>query len=165
MAHPPLDNPKWERFAQDPDCKGSTKTEDERAIRELVDVWLAASKAGDLQTILSLITDDVIFMVPGRRPFGKEAFAAASQGMQNVTMEGMTDIQEIQVLGDWAYLRNYIEMVATPPLPSLHCSRRDQWWRSLTPSFGLLALAQNAMASAQAFCHCSASCIQNCMGF
>src|SRR5262249_39336328 len=114
-AHPPLDNPKWERFAQDPDCKGSTMTDDERAIRELVNVWLAASKAGDLQTILSLMTDDVIFMVPGRRPFGKEAFAAASQGMQNVTMEGASDIQEIQVLGDWAYLRNYIEMVVTPP--------------------------------------------------
>src|SRR5262249_35239639 len=81
-AHPPLDSPKWERFAQDPDCKGSTMTDDERAIRELVNVWLAASKAGDLQTILSLMTDDVIFMVPGRRPFGKEAFAAASQGMQ-----------------------------------------------------------------------------------
>jgi uncharacterized protein (TIGR02246 family) len=90
-------------------------TDDERAIRELVNVWLAASKAGDLQTILSLMTDDVIFMVPGRRPFGKEAFAAASQGMQNVTMEGASDIQEIQVLGDWAYLRNYIEMVVTPP--------------------------------------------------
>jgi len=93
----------------------STMTDDERAIRELVNVWLAASKAGDLQTILSLMTNDVIFMVPGRRPFGKEAFAAASQEMQNVSMEGISDIQEIQVLGDWAYLRNYIEMVVTPP--------------------------------------------------
>ena len=26
-------------------------------------------------------------------------------------------------------------------------------------------MAQNDIASAQAFCHCSASCIQNCMGF
>jgi uncharacterized protein (TIGR02246 family) len=90
-------------------------TDDERAIRELVDVWLAASKAGDLQTVLSLMTEDVVFMVPGRRPFGKEAFAAASQGMQNVSMEGTSDIHELQVLGDWAYLRNYIEMVVTPP--------------------------------------------------
>ncbi|MFL6824323.1 MAG: YybH family protein [Xanthobacteraceae bacterium] len=93
----------------------STMTDDERAIRELVDVWLAASKAGDLQTVLSLMTDDVVFMVPGRRPFGKEAFAAASQGMQNVSMEGTSVIHELQVLGDWAYLRNYIEMVVTPP--------------------------------------------------
>jgi uncharacterized protein (TIGR02246 family) len=90
-------------------------TEDERAIRELVDTWLAASKAGDLATVLSLMTDDVIFMVPGRKPFGKEAFAAASEGMKNVRIEGSSDIQEIQVFGDWAYLRNYIEMTMSPP--------------------------------------------------
>jgi len=90
-------------------------TEDERAIHELVDTWLAASKAGDLATVLSLMTDDVIFMVPGRKPFGKEAFAAASEGMKNVRIEGSSDIQEIQVFGDWAYLRNYIEMTMSPP--------------------------------------------------
>jgi uncharacterized protein (TIGR02246 family) len=90
-------------------------TDDERAIRELVDTWLAASKAGDLATVLGLMTDDVIFMVPGRKPFGKEAFAAASEGMKNLRVEGTSDIQEIQVLGDWAYLRNYIEMTLSPP--------------------------------------------------
>jgi len=90
-------------------------SDDERAIRELVDTWLTASKAGDLATVLSLMTDDVIFMVPGREPFGKEAFAAASEGMKNVRIEGSSDIQEIQVLGDWAYLRNYIEMTVWPP--------------------------------------------------
>jgi uncharacterized protein (TIGR02246 family) len=90
-------------------------TDDERAIRELVDTWLAASKAGDLATVLSLMTEDVIFMVPGREPFGKEAFAAASEGMKNLRIEGSSDIQEIQVLGDWAYLRNYIEMTVSPP--------------------------------------------------
>ena len=90
-------------------------TEDERAIRELVDTWLAASKAGDLATVVSLMTDDVIFMVPGRKPFGKEAFAAASEGMKNLRIEGTSDIQEIQVLDDWAYLRNYIEMTVLPP--------------------------------------------------
>lgn len=90
-------------------------TDDERAIRDVVDLWLTASKAGDLATVLNLMTDDVIFMVPGQKPFGKEAFAAASQGMKDVRVEGTSDIQEIQVLGDWAYLRNYLEMTVTPP--------------------------------------------------
>jgi uncharacterized protein (TIGR02246 family) len=90
-------------------------TDHERAIRELVDTWLAASKAGDLATVLSLMRDDMIFMVPGKKPFGKEAFAAASEGMKNLRIEGSSDIQEIQVLGDWAYLRNYIEMTVSPP--------------------------------------------------
>ena len=89
--------------------------DDERAIRELVDTWFAASKAGDFRTILSLMRDDVIFMVPGQKPFGKEAFEAASVDMRNVSIEGTSDIQEIQVLGDWAYLRAYIEMKMTSP--------------------------------------------------
>src|SRR5438270_356048 len=92
----------------------SIQSDDEAAIRKLVDAWLAASKAGDIATVLSLMTDDVIFMVPGREPFGKDAFAAASDAMQNVRMEGKSDIRELRVLGDWAYIRNYIEMTITP---------------------------------------------------
>ena len=90
-------------------------TSDERAIRDLVATWMEASKAGDTQTVLALMADDAVFMVPGREPFGKEAFAAASQGMTNIRMEGTSDIREIKVLGDWAYLRNYITMTMTPP--------------------------------------------------
>ncbi len=89
-------------------------TDDERAIRELVDAWMVSSKAGDLPAVLDLVTDDVIFMTPGGKPFGKEAFAAASESMKNVAIEGRSEIQELRVLGDWAYLRNYIEMTATP---------------------------------------------------
>ena len=90
-------------------------TDDERAIRELVETWLEASKAGDLPTVLSLMTDDVVFMVSGSKPFGKEAFLAASEGMKNVRLDGRSEIQELHVLGDWAYLRNYIEITAKPP--------------------------------------------------
>ena len=89
-------------------------TDDERAIRNLVETWMAASKAGDLPTVLSLMADDVVFMVPGRDPFGKAEFAAASEGLNNVRIEGSNDIQEIQVVGDWAYLRNYLEVTMTP---------------------------------------------------
>jgi uncharacterized protein (TIGR02246 family) len=90
------------------------QSDDETAIRKLVDTWLAASKAGGIGTVLSLMTDDVVFMVPGREPFGKDAFAAASGAMKNVRMEGKSDIRELRVLGDWAYLRNHIEMTITP---------------------------------------------------
>jgi uncharacterized protein (TIGR02246 family) len=90
-------------------------TDDERAIRELVATWLAASRAGDLQTVLSLLAEDAVFMVPGREPFGKEAFASASQGMKDVRMEGTSEIRELKILGEWAYLRNYLEVTMTPP--------------------------------------------------
>src|ERR1700732_2401576 len=88
---------------------------DEQAIRDLVDTWLSASKRADLATLLSLMADDVIFMVPGREPFGKKAFAAPAKDMKNVRIEGISDIQELKVLGDWAWMCNRLEVTITPP--------------------------------------------------
>ena len=120
--------------------QGSTQTHtnDERAIRDLVATWMAASQAGDTAKVLSLMADDVIFQVPGREPFGKEAFASMSQGMKGVRMEGTNDIRELRVLGDWAYLRNHITITVTPPggkpmkragytLTILHKQANGQW--------------------------------------
>jgi uncharacterized protein (TIGR02246 family) len=87
---------------------------DEQAIRELVDNWLAASKKNDLATVLSLMADDVLFMVPGQKPFGKEAFAAANEKMKDVKMEAESDIQEIKVVGDWAWMHNFLRVTFTP---------------------------------------------------
>jgi uncharacterized protein (TIGR02246 family) len=89
-------------------------TDDERAIRALVDTWMAASQSGDRETVLSLMADDVVFMVPGREPFGKEAFASQAEDMKNMRIEGRAEIREIKVLGDWAYLRNHLEVTVTP---------------------------------------------------
>lgn len=92
-----------------------TIADDKQAIRDLVDRWMQASRTGDIATVLSLMTDDVVFMVPGREPFGKEAFAAASQGTGGFTIDGDSNIVELQVLGDWGYLRNHIDVTVTPP--------------------------------------------------
>ena len=88
---------------------------DEQEIRDLVDKWLAASKKGDLDTVLSLMSDDVVFMVPGKEPFGKETFAANNRGMKDMRIEATSDIQEIKVLVDWAWMRNHLEVTFTPP--------------------------------------------------
>ena len=90
-------------------------TADERAIHDLVASWMQASQTGDIDTVLSLMADDVVFMVPGREPFGKEAFRAASQGMKDMRMQSTSDIRELKVIGDWAYARNYLEVTVTPP--------------------------------------------------
>jgi uncharacterized protein (TIGR02246 family) len=89
---------------------------DERAIRELIAKWMAATKAGDTETVLGLMIDDVVFMVPGQEPFGKQAFQAASAGMAGARIEGSSDIRELKVLGDWAYARSYLEVKVTPPV-------------------------------------------------
>jgi len=90
-------------------------SDDERAIRDLIATWMSASQAGDTDTVLSLMTDDVVFMVPGKEPFGKAAFAAASQDMKDVRIEGTSEIREVEVLGDWAYLRGQLQVAVTTP--------------------------------------------------
>ena len=67
-------------------------TDDERAIREVVATWMSASRAGDTETVLSLIADDAVFMVPGQEPFGKDAFRNASQSQKDLRIEGTSDI-------------------------------------------------------------------------
>jgi uncharacterized protein (TIGR02246 family) len=91
------------------------ESDDERAIRELVDRWMAASRAGEIEPVLELMTDDVLFMVPGREPFGKGQFRAISESMRGAAMDGHAEIAEIQVLGDWAWIRNRITASMTPP--------------------------------------------------
>jgi uncharacterized protein (TIGR02246 family) len=92
-----------------------TTSDDEHAIRELVDDWMAASKARDTEKVLTLMADDVLFTVPGQEPFGKEAFRAMSAATQGMQMDGAADIRELEIRGDWAWLRNYIEVTVTPP--------------------------------------------------
>src|SRR6266850_8364144 len=91
------------------------KHDDEQAIRQLVDKWLAATKTGDLATVLSLMADDVIFMVPAQEPFGKEAFAEGFRQMQHHKIDGTSDIKEIKILGDWAWMRNHLQITITQP--------------------------------------------------
>jgi uncharacterized protein (TIGR02246 family) len=90
-------------------------TDDERAIRELVDTWMAATRSGHLSTVLELMADDVVFMVPGREPFGKEEFRASSEAMRGANVDGTAEIREIRVIGEWAWIRNHIDLTITPP--------------------------------------------------
>jgi uncharacterized protein (TIGR02246 family) len=87
---------------------------EKQAIRDLVNNWLEASKKGDSETLQNLLADDVVFITPGREPFGKEAFSGHNDEMKNITMEANIDIKEIEVTGDWAWMRSYLEVTFTP---------------------------------------------------
>ncbi len=90
-------------------------TDNERQIRELVESWIAASKAGDVPSLLQLMTDDVIFMTPGRPPFGKAEFAADAESAKGMTVDPRAEIQELEIVGSRAFVRNRIEVVLTAP--------------------------------------------------
>ena len=93
----------------------SAGEDDERQIRKLVDSWIAASNARNLPALMDMMTDDVVFMTPGRGPFGKAEFAADSQRMKSVTIDARAQVQEIEVFGPRAYIRNHIRVELTSP--------------------------------------------------
>ena len=89
--------------------------DDERQIRQLVDSWIAASKAHDLPALMGMMADDVVFMTPGRAPFGKAEFAADVERTKGVAIDARAELQEIEVFGPRAYVRNYILVELTSP--------------------------------------------------
>ena len=92
-------------------------SDDEAQIRELVSTWMKATKAGDADTVLGLMDDDARFLVVGHPPFGKEAFSEAARDQQAAAVEfdGESEILEIQVLGDWAFMTSRLKVRARQP--------------------------------------------------
>jgi len=80
-----------------------------------VEKWLSATRAGDTPTVLNLMADDVVFLVPGLEPFGKDIFAANSAKTKDIRIEGKSEIQELKILGDWAWMRTRLRVAFTPP--------------------------------------------------
>ena len=99
---------------------------DETEIRRLVSTWMSATQAGDVTTIMGLMTDDVVFLVPGKAPMRKKDFEAIAKAQSAHAMpkfEGSSEIQEVQVNGDIAFAWSKLTVVATPPDGSLASTR------------------------------------------
>ena len=90
-------------------------TSDENAIRTLMQAWMTATKARDIGKVMSLMADDVVFVVAGQKPFGKAEFEASLRGLSGVGMDGHSDVEEIKVVGDWAFARTHLTLDITPP--------------------------------------------------
>ncbi len=120
---------------------------DEQQIRDLVVKWIAATRSGDLDTVLGLMTDDVVFLTPGRPPMRKNDFAAASKaqvGGKAPKLDGRSDIQEIQVCGDWAFMWSSLTVVATPPDGSAAKTRSGHNLTVLRRQLGRWLVARDA---------------------
>jgi uncharacterized protein (TIGR02246 family) len=88
---------------------------DEQAIRDLIATWGRATEAGDLDSILPLMADDMVFLIPGHEPFGKDHFADHFRGMaEHVRIGVRSEIEEIHVSGDMAYCRQKLAVTVTP---------------------------------------------------
>ena len=120
--------------------------DDEQQIRELVAAWMAATRSGDVDTVLGLMTDDVVFLVPGRDPMRKAEFAAGmrAQAGAGPSFDGRSDIQEIQVAGEWAWMWSRLHVVATPADGSPRMQRHGHTLTVLRKVRGRWLLARDA---------------------
>ncbi|HLN87026.1 MAG TPA: SgcJ/EcaC family oxidoreductase [Candidatus Limnocylindrales bacterium] len=91
---------------------------DEQEIRQLVATWMSATKSGDVKAVLELMADDVVFLVAGQPAMiGKSAFAAAAKAQAShgpVQFDGTSEIQEIKVFGEWAFLWTKLTVTVSP---------------------------------------------------
>ncbi len=93
-----------------------TVTADEQAIRSVIGAWLRASARGDVNTMLTLLADDMVFIVPGQAPFGKKEFKAAWDGpMRGAKVAADAEVEEVLVSGDFACTRTRLAVSITTP--------------------------------------------------
>jgi uncharacterized protein (TIGR02246 family) len=120
---------------------------DEQAIRDLVATWMAATRDGDVDTVLGLMTDDAVFLTPGRPPMTKTDFAKAAEsqaGGKAPKFDGHSEMLEVQVLGDWAFMRTRLSVTATPPDGSPPTRREGHTLTLLRKDDGRWKLARDA---------------------
>ena len=89
---------------------------DEQAIREVVASWHRATAAGDVETVLNLMSEDVIFLVAGHPPMrGRSSF---ERGLRSLLaqrrIESTGEVQEIEVSGNLAYCWSILTVRVAP---------------------------------------------------
>ena len=88
---------------------------DEREIREVHSTWIDAVNAGDLDRLLTLMADDVVFLNPGQAPFGRDGFSANfSAAHQQVRIRCISELEEVVVVGEVAYTRSRDSLSVIP---------------------------------------------------
>jgi uncharacterized protein (TIGR02246 family) len=121
---------------------------DEEEIRQLVATWMQKTKSGDVDAVLDLMADDVVFLVAGQPPMiGKAAFAAPAKGQPGVPrpeFDGRSEIQEISVHGDVAFMWTKLTVVVSPPGGAAKITRAGHTLSVLKRQAGKWVLARDA---------------------
>jgi uncharacterized protein (TIGR02246 family) len=88
---------------------------DERAIREVHSTWIDAVNAGDLVRLLTLMTDDAVFLSPGQAPANRAGFSSNFPVVhQQARIRCSSELEEVVVAGDVAYTRSRDALSVAP---------------------------------------------------
>ena len=81
-----------------------SNSRDEKAIRTLLNQWHRAMGAGDLAALLSMISEDAVFLAAERTPMrGRAAFAQELAALtQANAIQSSAEVEEVLVSGDLA---------------------------------------------------------------
>ncbi|MCE3236338.1 MAG: putative ketosteroid isomerase protein [Vampirovibrio sp.] len=92
---------------------------DQQAIMAIFPAWHQATRNRDLPKLLSLMTEDVVYLQAGQPPMqGRDAFAAAFQGMPATLQIDINEwrLEELHVEGSMAYCRCFLSVYVTNQL-------------------------------------------------
>jgi uncharacterized protein (TIGR02246 family) len=87
----------------------------EQAIREVDAAWIEAVNAGDLDRLLGMMAEGVVFLNPGQEPMGREGFGPGFLGAhREARIVCLSELDEVVVVGDLAYARSRDSLAVTP---------------------------------------------------
>ena len=91
--------------------------DERRAIEQLNAAWLIAMNSKDVPGLMSMVTDDVVFLPPGMPPIqGRRAVEAMFLSFfpQFALVEQRSTMEELEVAGDWAFMWGSESLTLTP---------------------------------------------------
>ncbi|MFZ6768812.1 YybH family protein [Undibacterium sp. Di26W] len=85
-------------------------------IQDCMQQWQDATAAGDVDKLLDLMDEEVVFLVAGNAPMkGRQQFAHNLQAvLQTHSIASRSDLQEIVVQADLAYSWAYLQVSISP---------------------------------------------------
>ena len=88
---------------------------DKQKIHEVHSIWIDAVNGGDLVRLLTLMTEDVVFLNPGQAPFGRDGFSTAFLAAhKQAVIRCISELEEVVVVGEVAYTRSRDALYVTP---------------------------------------------------
>ncbi|MCH8621494.1 SgcJ/EcaC family oxidoreductase [Undibacterium sp. TS12] len=88
----------------------------ENEISQLIHQWQDATAVGDVDNLLDLMEEDVVFLVAGLAPMrGRQQFADNLRAvLQSHAINSRSEIHDIYTSGDLAYSWSYLKVTISP---------------------------------------------------
>jgi uncharacterized protein (TIGR02246 family) len=92
-----------------------SEAREEESVRRALAAFTEAVNRADYEAVLEMVTDDAVFWTANYPALsGKAAIRAAYAGLAAYRVHQEFEIEELQVCGDWAFVRGYEDSTLDP---------------------------------------------------